>query len=504
MARSVKIDPLTRIEGHLAFRIEVENQRVVEAFCSGEMFRGFEAILQGRDPLDAQQITQRICGICPISHGIASIQAQEAIYQVKPPENGRLMRNLILAANFMMSHITHFYHLSALDFLDVTAILIYTGQDQQLNMLKGWVQTQLASDSMYPLAPFLPRYEGHYLDDITTNLVMLQHYTEALRIRALCHKMAAIFGGKVPHAPALVPGGVTQAVTIDAITSYRSHLQEVLTFIDQAYLPDTLAIAQAFPTYWELGGGCKNFLAYGVFPESDTPEDTFLPGGVLFGTTLADFQEQQIAEQVTYAHFSSSSGQHPTQSRTVPDLQKAGAYSWIKAPRYQKQVMEVGPLARLLVAYYKKSHPALNLLLDNILSTAGKSLTDLCSVSGRHAARALETKLLAERCVEWIGQLKPDQSTFQDFRIPQSGQGVGLTEAPRGALGHWISLKEGKIAHYQCVVPTTWNCSPRDDQGQPGAVEQALIGTPVLDEQHPLEAARVVRSFDPCIACAVH
>ena len=468
------------------------------------MFRGFEAILQGRHPMDAQQITQRICGICPISHGVASSQAQEAIYQVKPPSNGRLIRNLILAANYMMSHITHFYHLSALDFLDVTAILSYNGQDRQLNMLKGWAQTQLDSDSIYPLAPFLPRYEGHYLTDTSANLTMLQHYTEALRIRALCHKMAAIFGGKLPHAPALVPGGVTQPATIDAITSYRSILKEIITFIDQAYLPDILVIAQAFPEYWELGRGCKNFLAYGVFPESDNPEDTFLPGGVLFGTTLADFQEQQIAEQVKYAWFSSPSGQHPTESLTIPDPQKVDAYSWIKAPRYQKQVMEVGPLARLIVAYYKKSNPALNLLLDNVLSTVGKSPHDLCSVSGRHLARALETKLLAERCVEWVARLEPDQPTFQDFNIPKTGQGVGLTEAPRGALGHWISLKDGKIAHYQCVVPTTWNCSPRDDQGQPGAVEQALIGTPVLDEHHPLEAARVVRSFDPCIACAVH
>ncbi len=503
MKRSIKIDPLTRIEGHLAFRVEVSANRVVEAFCSGEMFRGFETILRGRDPMDAQQITQRICGVCPISHGLASVQAQDAAYQVVPPRNGRLTRNLTLAANYLMSHITHFYHLSALDFIDITAITEYGGQDPQLNYLKEWVQAQLASKCMYPAAPFLPRYDGDYIEDTALNIAGVKHYLDALKIRALCHKMTAIFGGKVPHSPTLVPGGMTEKISVDKIVAYKSMLEEVHTFIDHAYLPDVLAVAQMFPGYWEIGRGYGNFLAYGVFPESENNAANFLPAGVVSNGKLSDFDETAITEEVMYSLFSSQSGLSPYQGQTVPNPHKVNAYTWLKAPRYNSQVMEVGPLARVMVAYLG-GNAAVKPLIDSVLNSLSKTPDHLVSAIGRHAARAIETKIIADRCFEWIEQLVPGDPTFTDFEIPKEGRGAGLTEAPRGALGHWIVIKDGKIENYQCVVPTTWNCSPRDDRGKPGAIEQALVGTPVADEQNPLEAARVVRSFDPCLACAVH
>ena len=502
MARSITIDPITRIEGHLAFRVNVEGGRVTEAFCSGEMFRGFEVILHGRHPLDAQQITQRICGVCPISHGIASVLAQERAYQVSPPRNGLIVRNLVQAGNAMMSHIMHFYHLSALDFLDITAITHYSGSDPQLQELKGWVQTQLRSETLYPAAPFLPRYDGDYVEDVELNIMGLKHYLAALHIRAVCHKMIALFCGKVPHAPALVPGGITEHATVEKIAAYASLLHEVLTFVRQCYVPDVLAVAQAFPDYWTLGKGYDNFLVFGAYDEAGT-ERLFFPGGALIDGTLSPVYEDRITEDVLYSRFSSPSGMPPPRSQTVPDAHKAGAYSWIKAPRYHGSAMEVGPLARFLIAYNSGVTPVIE-SLHAALRQVGQPYDNLQSVMGRHLVRALETRLLAEKSMEWIEQLVPEASTCVPFSIPQQARGVGWTEAPRGALGHWLSIENGVIENYQCVVPTTWNCSPRDDKGRSGVIEQALAGTPVLDADHPLEAARVVRSFDPCIACAVH
>lgn len=502
MGRSITIDPITRIEGHLAFRVNIEAGRVTEALCSGEMFRGFEAILRGRHPLDAQQITQRICGVCPISHGIASVLAQEAAYQAQPPRNAILVRNLVQAGNAIMSHLMHFYHLSALDFLDMTAITAYTGRDPQLLALKGWVREQLRSSLLYPVSPFLPRYDGAYVEDAELNILGLKHYVDALHIRAACHKMIALFCGKVPHAATLVPGGVTEHVTVDAIAAYASLLQEVLTFVRTCYVPDVIAVAQQFPDYWALGHGYPHFLAYGAYRDPRTGEH-WLPGGAVIDGVLSPVDTEAITEEVLYSRFSSPSGLPPGKGLTVPDARKPDAYSWIKAPRYQGQAMEVGPLARCLIACLHGMQPMCR-AVDDAVRQAGRARGDLASVMGRHLARAVEAQVLAEQSLEWIEQLVPDGATFQSVPIPDTGQGVGLTEAPRGALGHWMTLERGVIARYQCVVPTTWNCSPRDDAGNPGVVEHALYGTPVADPENPLEVARVVRAFDPCIACAVH
>ena len=505
---TITIDPITRIEGHLAIRLEIESNRVSQAFCSGEMFRGFEVILKGRDPMDAQQITQRICGVCPVSHGIASILAQEAAYKVAPPENGRLMRNLIAGANFIQSHIMHFYLLSAPDFVDVAAITQYQGKDPLLQEIKAWVQSGMASKRIYPLAPFLPRYEGRYIEDAELNIAALRHYFDALEMRSLAHKMGALFAGKLPHAATLIPGGVTERVTSRNIVACESMIGKLRKFVTHAYLRDVAEFATAMPEYAKSGRGCGNFLGYGGFPESANRSVTLFPAGVIIDGKPAYFDPEKIREDVRYSLYSGPSGLRPARGQTFPDPEKYDAYSWLKAPRYGGKVMEVGPVARMILAYLKGENAEARPMMDTFFKHTGKKEGDapwafselaehLNSVMGRHIARALECQLIADRCVAWVRGLKPGKPVFTDFDIPKTAQGVGLTEAPRGALGHWLDIANHKIGNYQCVVPTTWNCSPRDDLGHPGTVELALVGTPIA-------AARVVRSFDPCIACAVH
>jgi Ni,Fe-hydrogenase I large subunit len=504
MSKTISIDPVTRIEGHLAVSVEVEENKVTKAFCKGEMFRGFEMILKGRHPLDAQQITQRICGVCPVSHGIASILAQDQAYGISPPENGRILRNLIQGANYIQSHIIHFYQLSALDFVDIAAVTQYSGKDPGLTALKEWVQTQVSSKVLHPAAPFLPRYEGQYLENAELNLAAIRHYLDALEMRALAHKMGAIFAGKMPHVPTLVPGGVTEKVTAHKIAAYHSMLSRLRSFIDHKYLPDVVEVASAFPSYFEIGKGCGNFLAFGVFPEKGDAAARFLAGGALIQGKLTPVDEKQITEDVRHSFYSSGTGLQPQKGETVPAPGKSEAYSWLKAPRYGGNPVEVGPLARVFVSYLKEEKGEIRKMVDGLLSKLDKKPEQLLSVCGRHAARAIECKLVADRLAQWVEQLVPGQPSYTDYEIPEKGEGLGLTEAPRGALSHYIEIRDHKIANYQCVVPTTWNCSPRDDRGIPGPVEQALEGISVKDPGNPIEAARVVRSFDPCIACAVH
>ena len=504
MSQQITISPLTRIEGHLAIRTDVVDGKVTQAWMSGEMFRGFENILRGRDPLDAQQITQRICGVCSVEHGIASILAQDMAYGVAPPDNGRIVRNLIQSASFIMSHITHFYILSALDFIDVTAIVGYQGKDPALEGLKAWVQKELAGRKVLPAAPFLPRYTAEYVQDRDLNLGALKHYLEALEMRKEAHRMGALFCGKLPHAPALIPGGVTDNVTAWKIAAYGAILERLKNFIESAYIPDVLAVAQAFPACFTMGKGCGNYLSYGVFPESSRTGDLFLGSGVVIEEKQLPLSPGSITEEVGSSYFSSASGLKPESGETVAAPDKRGAYSWLKAPRYQSRPMEVGPLARISVAYREGRNRTVISTVDALLKALGITPAELNSVMGRHAARAMECLMIANRCSQWLEQLLPDQPVFADFAIPDAAQGYGLTEAARGALGHWIQIKNRKIDNYQCVVPTTWNASPRDDRGVPGPIEQALVGTTVADKENPIEAARVVRSFDPCIACAVH
>lgn len=504
MTKLITLDPLTRVEGHLAVKTQIENGRVTAAFVAGEMFRGFEVFLRGRDPLDAQHVTQRVCGVCSVEHGVASVLAQENAFGIEPATNGLLMRNLMQGANYLASHITHFYLLSALDFVDVTAVLAYSGKEPGLVELKVWAQQEIASKRVLPVAPFLPRYVGDYLKDANMNIGALHHYLQALEMRSLAQKLGAIFAGKMPHAATLVPGGVTEHCSALRVEEARGLLARIQTFIKQAYLPDVLAVASAYPGYFELGRGPGNFLSYGVFPEVKEARKNFLPSGALMRGTLEALDTEQISEDVGFSLFSSPSGLKPFDGQTKPAPDKANAYSWLKAPRYENSPMEVGPLARMLVAYHADEPKGLKQEIDGLLKQLGLESKHLNSVMGRHAARAIECRLVAERCVDWLDQLVPEAPCTSRYQVPESCRGIGLTEAARGALGHWLEVKDRKISSYQLVVPTTWNASPRDDRGIPGPIEQALIGTPVADPENPIEVARVVRAFDPCLACAVH
>lgn len=506
----VHIDPITRIEGHLSVELDVKNGKVVDAKSKGDMFRGFEQILRGRNPLDANQITQRICGVCPVSHGIASSKCLDGAFGIKPNDNGRILRNLILAANYLQSHIIHFYHLAALDFVDITAVLKYKGGDAGMNNIKEWAKEELKikadrKDKVTAVGPFLPRYEGKdfYRLNTDTNLAAIAGYVKALDIRIKAHKMAALFGGRMPHAIGLVPGGVTQVPTGDKISEYKKLLAEVEDFVNSTYLPHVLAVAEVYSDYFKIGK-YDNFLSYGVFDLDNKDKEFLLQRGVVAGMKPAGkFDAEKIAEHVKYARFKSDSKLHPYKGETMPDPHKNKAYTWLKAPRYEGKPMEVGPLARIVVSYLADNGPVKS-ELDAVLKKFNAEVPAALSVLGRHASRAIEAKLICIEAKKWIEELEVGGKPRSNFSIPDKGEGQGLTEAPRGALGHWIKVKDKKIENYQCVVPTTWFCGPRDDKGVRGPVETALIGTPIADVNNPIEAARVVRSFDPCIACAVH
>jgi len=476
---TVVIDPMTRIEGHLKIEATLDNKKVVDARCGGTLYRGFEQILIGRNPLDAVQITQRFCGVCPIPHAIASAQALENAFGIMPPNNGRVIRNIMQGANYIQSHILHFYHLASLDY--------YRGPD---------------------VPPFYPRYEADYRMPKSVHDELLQHYIQAYQIRLKAHELCAIWSGKMPHAASIVPGGVTIIPRIDNITTSLWRLKELRDFIDNVYLNDVMTIAEVYRDYFTIGKGCGNFLAYGLFDLDAEPDVTkrkrYLAMGRMTDGKMETVDPKNITEDVKYSWYESTSHLHPGNGETKPNPSKSGGYSWLKSPRYTNKAYEVGPLARMAMIHASKSNPKAVKLIDDALSRLQLEPDALQSVMGRHIARAIECKLVADEIESMIMQVKLDEPVCTDHKIPESAEGMGLWCAARGALGHWISIRNGKIARYQAVVPTTWNASPKDDRGQPGPVEQALIGTEIEDSENPFALARIVRSFDPCIACAIH
>lgn len=501
----VDIGPVTRLEGHLSIQTTVENNVITAAKSMGEMFRGFEAFLRGRDPLDAQQITQRICGVCCYAHAIASSYAQETAYNLNVPPNGRILHNLIQGANHLYDYLLHFYQLSALDFVDVTAILEYKGSDADLTALRDWVKTELNSKTAFPAAPFLPRLSGRYLSDTQINIGALKHYIESLEIQKKANRASAIFGGKFPHATAIFPGGCTQSPTIDHIASYRSLISDVRNFIHKKYIPDILAVAQEFPEYWNIGQSRGGFLSYGLLPLGPQFDSKrlFAPG-VLLQDDLAPVDFDAIHEDVKYSKYSSPSGLRVKNGELTPYSHKTGAYSWVKAPRYQGKMVEVGPAARILVDYHQNNNPKVKQLVDKFAGLAGIKAENLNSVLGRHLCRGISGAVIADFLLEEAERIDLNGPYMAQYDLPKSGEGFGATEASRGALLHYIKVKDYKIEKYECVVPTTWNCSPKDDNDQPGALESALIGTQVENPDEQIEANRIVHSFDPCLACAVH
>jgi len=503
MQTNITIDPLVRVEGHLKVECVVEDGIVKDANCSGPMFRGFERLLIGRDPLDAQQIAQRVCGVCPAVHGVAATLALDEALGVNTsiPDNGRIIRNLILGSNYLQSHILHFYHLAALDYVDCTKVAGYDGPDADLKQVKGFIDRGV-------LAPFVPRYEGDYRLPAEVDRAAVSHYVKALTMRRKAHEMLAIFGGKMPHYVGIVPGGATESVTPDRIADFMSRLAEIRTFIEDVMIPDALAVAGAYSDYFSIGKGPGEFLSYSAFDQETAEPDLtkrarfFATGVARMDGTLGSVDAGKIREDVKHSHFADgTTGKHPSAGETEPDMAKG--HSWLKAPRYDGRPVEVGPLARAAVGYLS-GHAQTKALADSAMSALGVSPESMASTMGRHAARVLEAKMVGEAMAEWLLQLKPGEPTAVPVEVPEEGSGMGLVEGPRGSLLHYIDIQGRKIARYQMVVPTTWNCSPKDDNDVPGPCEQALIGTKVKDAENPVEIVRVVRSYDPCLACAVH
>lgn len=534
MGKRVIVDPISRIEGHLRIEVEIEGGKVVNAWSSGQMFRGIEMILQGRDPRDAHQFVQRSCGVCTYVHAISSVRAVDDAVGVKIPANARLIRNLLHGAQYQHDHLVHFYHLHALDWVDIVSALkadpkktaalsdnvsgASVGGTSYFKQVQQRLQTFVDSGQ---LGPFSNAYWGHsaYKLPPEANLMACAHYIEALRLQARTARLHAIFGGKNPHPQSLVVGGVTSVkdLTADRIAEFLYITKETQDFIKNVYLPDLLAVA-GFYKDWGGIGGCTNFLAYGEFPQSDKePESLFMPRGVIFDrkfTKVGDVNQKKVTEDVTRAWYEDGKAKHPWKGETKP-LQEdpqykpdKGKYSWMKAPRYDDKACEVGPLARVLIAY-GKGHKEIKALVDHTLKTLDIPASALFSTLGRTAARSIETVVIGDAMQGWVTELvenlkKGDTQTYQSYEMPDSAEGVGLNDVPRGALGHWIKIEDGKIGNYQYVVPSTWNLGPRDAKGQRSPVEEALIGTPVADPKKPLEVLRTVHSFDPCIACAVH
>jgi len=500
---TIVIDPVNRIEGHLRVEVVVDGGEVKEAKSAGTMFRGFEVFLRGRHPVDAQRMTQRVCGVCPTAHASASSLALDAAFGIADqiPDNGRIIRNLILGANILQSHILHFYHLAAIDYVDVAAAADYAGDNADLNAIRDFI-------ARGKLAPFLPRYEGDYRLPKEVNVAATAHYAEALRIRRMTHEMLAVFGGKMPHSCGIIPGGVSAGPSTSRIAAFLGRLQQIRDFIGQCWVPDVLAVAGAYPDHCAFGGGSRCYLTYGNFDQAASiaplrGRDRFLKPGVLIDGEVAGLDVAQITEAVTHSRFEGDGPVFHMHQTTVPAPAKDGAYSWIKSPRYADTVVEVGPLANILVNYHL-GHETVTALVDSALGQLGAEPTALHSVMGRHLARALHGKIIADEMVTWLGQLTPGEPCCAEWAVPETGDGCGLVDAPRGAVGHWVQVRDHKIHNYQLVVPTTWNASPQDDKNRPGPIEQSLIGTPIRDPENPFEVVRIIRSFDPCLACAVH
>jgi len=494
---NVVIDPVTRIEGHLKIEANVDGGKVKDAHTTGTLFRGFEIILKGRHPLDAPRLTQRVCGVCPTAHATASSLALDQALGIKEiPDNGRIIRNLILGSNYLQSHILHFYHLTLLDYIDVAQVADYSGDSKALLSIKDFI-------SRGELAPFVPRYDGDYRLKKDLTLGLVGNYAKALEIRNKCHQMLTVFGGKMPHNVGTMPGGVISELTPDKITGFLWRLNEIRDFINYAYLPDVIEVAKSYKDNFKMGKGCKRYMSYGGFP-LDSKGNMFFKSGILNnGSGLLDLDRAKIREDITSSWYEGPDAVDPLLAETKPEPHKKDAYSFLKSPRYGGEVFEVGPLSRMLVLYKGKDTKTVK-LMDEAVKVIGVKIDDLKSSFGRHVTRAIEAKLVGDAMADWILQVKLGEPLIAKYEIPETGNGAGLTEAPRGSLGHWVTLEGKKIKNYQLIVPTTWNASPRDSKGQPGAMEQALADTEVKDEKNPFELVRIVRSFDPCLACSVH
>lgn len=558
MSNRVVVDPITRIEGHLRIEAQTEDDVIKDAWSSGTMVRGIETILKGRDPRDAWAFAQRICGVCTLVHGIASVRAVENALNYSVPANAQIIRNLMIAAQTVHDHVMHFYHLHALDWVDVVSALSAdpaATSDLAQKVSPKWPKSSPGyfADTRKKLKDFVEGgqlgifakgYWGHpaYKLPPEANLMAVAHYLEALAWQRNVVKLHAIFGGKNPH-PNFLVGGVPCAIDVNSDSAINSkklaQVQEVINemqiFVDQVYVPDTLAIAGFYKEWAAQGEGVGNFLCYGDLPEKgmEDPSSFLLPAGVILNRDLSTIHPidmngpNEIEEFVAHSWYDYSQGKekglHPYDGETnlnysgpkppYDHLNVDDSYSWIKSPRWKGKPMEVGPLARVLMLY-ASGHEQAKELVGMTLRTLDVPVDALFSTLGRTAARTLETKIVVDAMQNWYNELVAnikagDTKTFNEANWepsswPKEAMGVGFMEAPRGALGHWVVIKDGLIENYQAVVPTTWNAGPRDSKSQRGPYEAALAGHKLHDPKQPLEILRTIHSFDPCIACAVH
>lgn len=529
----IVVDPITRIEGHLRIEVEVENGRVKDARSAATLFRGLEIILKGRDPRDAQHFTQRTCGVCTYTHALASTRALEDAIGVEIPRNATTIRNLVLGMQYLHDHVVHFYHLHALDFVDVTAALkadpvkaaqlnaSISGKPlsaETLKTVQTKVRTLVDSGQLGPFtnAYFLGGHPAYYLDP-ETNLVATAHYLEALRKQVKIAQAMAVFGAKNPHTQFTVAGGVTcyNALKKEPLEQFEALYRETLEFVEQFYIPDLLLVAGAYKDWAGIGGGAVNYMTFGEFPGDERRLETrWLKPGVILDRkidTILPFDPSRIEEHVRHSWYEGEQARAPYEGETAPKFTSMGdtdRYSWMKAPRYDGKVVETGPLAQVLVAY-AQGQAAVKPVVDQVLAALGTGPEALFSTLGRTAARGIEALAVARQTGTWLEELKDnlaggDTKIVENCEVPKSARGVGFVNAPRGGLSHWIVIEDGRIANFQLVVPSTWNLGPRDAAGQRSAVEEALIGTPVADPKRPVEILRTVHSFDPCVACGVH
>ena len=551
MAQRITIDPITRIEGHLRIDVEVDAGKVTKAWSSGQMFRGLETILKGRDPRDAWLFVQRICGVCTTVHALASVRSVENALGLEIPLNAQLIRNLVQSIHCLHDHIVHFYALSALDWVDVVSALdadpVKTAaladsisnwpgnSPKRFAAVKEKVAALVASGQ---LGPFANAYWGHPAMALPpeANLMAVSHYLEALDYQRKATQALGIIGGKNPHVQNLSVGGVTTAINLDNDSTLNMHrlyqikrlVEEVSGFIKNVYMVDVAAVGALYKDWLPYGAGVTNYLAVPDMFLDAKATTADLPGGTIMGGDLKSVKpivglndgyfKENVQESIARAWYNGDWIKHPWEEDTDPkftDFQDEGRYTWLKAPRFQGKPMQVGPLAQMLVGYaqgHEMTVKSVDALLGTVSAVAGVTVGPeiLHSTIGRHAARAVRAGMMADLALKHWGLLvenigKGDLEIFNPPVFPKGEQkGVGYHEAPRGALSHWIVIQDGKIKNYQCVVPSTWNAGPRDAEGQLGPYEASLMDNPIADPERPLEVLRTVHSFDPCIACAVH
>ena len=454
MNKRIVINPLTRISGFMEIDVMVENHQVTEAKVKGNLFRGFEQMLIGRNPFDAVYFTQRICGICSAAHSMASSMALEDALNIEPMEQGKYLRDIIHCCEFLQNHIRHFYQYTIPDFVKIEQNPLFQSDHADFRLPKA-ISERIS-----------------------------RHYFDSLAISRLAHQMLAVLGGKAPHNHGVFIGGVTTQATAEKVVHLDSVLQKVAQFIEEKMIPDVYDLAHYYSDYFHLGKGYGNLLTYGAFHHYKELGTLYVDPLAAKAGAVETFDERNIREKIDHSYFTGENDSYaPAEEAVAPDMEKEGAYSWVKAPRYNDLPYEVGPLARLILC---------------------GEYDDKVSAMDRTIARALEAKKIAAIMKTLLRQLIPDVDVQRKYELPDAAAGRGLVDTTRGALGHWLRIEDKKLSYYQIITPSTWDFSTRDGDGYRGVAEQALIGTPIQNPDSPAEIGRILRSFDPCMSCATH